>query len=76
MLCAPFRLHLQSSGQAPFRSRAWFPFSWGVRGQQLPLEPALKVLLTFVGINAELWAGHTSYRCLSQTPGIHPDHAW
>ncbi len=57
------RLHLQAGRQAPFRSRAWFPFSWGVRGRQLPVEPALKVALTFIGINAELWAGHTSYRC-------------
>jgi hypothetical protein len=56
------RLYMRSSRQAPYRSRAWFPLEWG-RAGKLPLEPALKVLLTFIGINAELWAGHTSYRC-------------
>ncbi|EIE18466.1 hypothetical protein COCSUDRAFT_60132 [Coccomyxa subellipsoidea C-169] len=68
-LFSTFRLHLQAGRQAPFRSRAWFPFSWGVRGRQLPVEPALKVALTFIGINAELWAGHTSYRNLYTAEG-------
>ena len=28
------------------------------------MEPILIVLLTSVGINAELWAGHLSWRCV------------
>ncbi|BDA48314.1 Transmembrane protein 45B [Coccomyxa sp. Obi] len=68
-LFSTFRLQLQATRQAPFRSCAWFPFSWGVRGKQLPLEPILKVLLPFLGINAELWAGHTSYRNLYAADG-------
>ena len=50
--------------QAAFRSQAWYPLVWGRRA--LPVEPVLKVALTLLGIVAELWAGHTSYRC---TPG-------
>lgn len=41
----------------------WYPLTW--RGKALPLEPLLMVLLTFVGINAELWAGHKSYMYLN-----------
>ena len=43
----------------------WYPLTW--RWKALPLEPLLMVLLTFVGINAELWAGHKSYRYI-ETP--------
>ena len=64
LLCAACaRLQLHTAGQPRargFRSQAWYPLVWG--GRSLPAEPILKVLLTFVGINAELWAGHTSYR--------------
>ena len=38
----------------------WYSLTW--RGRGVPLEPLLMVLLTFMGINAELWAGHKSYR--------------
>lgn len=58
------RLHLHAAvepRQAAFRSQAWYPLVWG--GRSLPVEPFLKVALTFIGMNAELWAGHTSYRC-------------
>ena len=64
-MCAAWpRLQLQAAPQpraGGFRSQAWYPLVWGRRS--LPVEPILKVALTFVGINAELWAGHTSYRC-------------
>ena len=42
--------------------RPWYPLTW--RGRGLPVEPILMVLLTSVGINAELWAGHVSWRCV------------
>ena len=43
--------------------RPWYPLTW--KGRGLPVEPILMVLLTSVGINAELWAGHVSWRCVS-----------
>ena len=33
---------------------------WAPR--RVPLEPLFKVLLTFIGINGELWFGHESWR--------------
>ena len=49
-------------GQVPEFGRKvpWYLLTW--RGKAVPLEPLLMVLLTFVGINAELWAGHKSFR--------------
>lgn len=47
----------------PYVARAWFP--WPTKPQwlsSLPLEPWCKVLLPFIGINGELWAGHESWR--------------
>ena len=54
-----FRAYMASSGKAPYSARAWYDFPWGKR---LPLEPILKVVLTFIGINGELWFGHESWR--------------
>ena len=42
--------------------RPWYSLTW--KGRGLPVEPILMVLLTSVGINAELWAGHVSWRCV------------
>ena len=42
--------------------RPWYLLTW--KGRGLPVEPILMVLLTSVGINAELWAGHVSWRCV------------
>ncbi len=47
----------------PYVARSWFP--WPGKPQWLasvPLEPWCKVVLPFIGINGELWAGHESWR--------------
>ena len=56
------RLQLKASAKAGYASRSWFEFPWALRN--VPLEPFLKVVLPFIGGNMEIWAGHTSYRCL------------
>eukprot|EP00884_Botryococcus_braunii_P016911 jgi/Botrbrau1/3903/Bobra.0183s0124.1 len=66
-LFSVFKLQLEASTKAPFRSRAWYRAPWGSR--TAALEPFLKVALPFVGINAELWAGHVSYRRLYAQDG-------
>ena len=58
-LLSVFRLHFKSSEKKPFKSRAWYPFLWP---KSVPLEPLLKVVFPFIGINGELWAGHDHYR--------------
>ena len=58
-LVSVLRLYLASSTKAPYASRCWYEFPWGKRA---PLEPILKVVLTFIGINGELWFGHESWR--------------
>ena len=58
-LVSVYRAHLQSTDKKPYKSRAWYPFPWP---KQLPLEPLLKVVFPFIGINGELWAGHDHYR--------------
>ena len=55
-----FRTYMLSSGRSPYSARCWFEFPWAKR---IPLEPMLKVALTFIGINGELWFGHESWRC-------------
>ncbi len=55
-----FRTYMLSSGRSPYSARCWFEFPWAKR---IPLEPILKVALTFIGINGELWFGHESWRC-------------
>lgn len=59
--CCGCRLQLKTSTKAGYLSRSWFEFPWLLRN--VPLEPWLKLALPFVGANAEIWAGHTSYRC-------------
>jgi len=54
------RQSLQKQFQESRRKVPWYPLLW--RGKAVPIEPLLMVLLTFMGINAELWAGHISYR--------------
>lgn len=54
------RLYFKSTGKKVYKGKAWYEFP--LAGNKLPLEPILKVLFTFIGINAELWAGHVSYR--------------
>ncbi|CAK0738288.1 hypothetical protein CVIRNUC_001021 [Coccomyxa viridis] len=49
------------------RMRPWYSLTW--KGRGLPVEPILMVLLTSVGINAELWAGHVSWRWLYAEDG-------
>ena len=61
--CVPVTLcrqSLQKQVQESRRKIPWYPLTW--RGKAVPIEPLLMVLLTFAGINAELWAGHISYR--------------
>ena len=60
------RLQLKASSKVPFTSRSWFEFPWALKN--VPIEPVLKVLLPFVGINGELWAGHVSYRLAVSMP--------
>ena len=59
-LIGVFRLYLKSSVKAPYSARTWYDFPFSSR---VPIEPLLKVLLTFIGINGELWFGHESWRC-------------
>ena len=54
------RLYFNASGKQPYRTRSWYDFPWAAR--RVPVEPMLKFVLPFIGINAELWAGHVSYR--------------
>lgn len=54
------RLALHASPRAPYVGRAWYDMPWAPR--RVPLEPLFKVLLTFIGINGELWFGHESWR--------------
>ena len=61
-LLGVFRLHMRSSSREPYVARAWYDFPWCCC-TKVPLEPLLKVLLTFIGINGELWFGHESWRC-------------
>ncbi len=58
-LISVFRLHLKSTEKKHFKSRAWYPFIWP---KSIPLEPLLKIVFPFIGINGELWAGHDHYR--------------
>lgn len=58
-LIGVFRAYMASSGKSPYIARGWYEFPWGTR---IPLEPILKVVLTFIGINGELWFGHESWR--------------
>ncbi|KAK9917098.1 hypothetical protein WJX75_000858 [Coccomyxa subellipsoidea] len=60
-LIGVFRLYLKSSVKAPYSARTWYDFPFSSR---VPIEPLLKVLLTFIGINGELWFGHESWRTL------------
>ncbi|CAL5223553.1 g6086 [Coccomyxa viridis] len=61
-----FRAYMASSGKAPYSARAWYDFPWA---KSIPLEPILKVVLTFIGINGELWFGHESWRTLHGADG-------
>ena len=54
-----FRTYMLSSGRSPYSAQGWFEFPWA---KHIPLEPVLKVALTFIGINGELWFGHESWR--------------
>ena len=54
---------MQATAKTPFTSRAWHEFPWA---RALMLEPWLKITLTFIGINGELWAGQPHFRCSSQ----------
>ncbi len=58
-LIGVFRLYMKSSVKAPYKARTWYDFPFSTR---VPIEPLLKMLLTFVGINGELWFGHESWR--------------
>lgn len=60
-----FRAYMASSGKAPYSARAWYDFPWA---KSIPLEPILKVVLTFIGINGELWFGHESWRFVLLMP--------
>ena len=66
-LVSVYRVHLQSTDKKPYKTRAWYPFPWP---KQLPLEPLLKVVFPFIGINGELWAGHDHYRSAACTPSV------
>jgi len=48
------RAHLLSTPQRPYKSRAWFELPLLT---SVPLEPIVKVLGCFIGINGELWFG-------------------
>ena len=61
-LLGVFNLYMRSSSRAPYSARAWYEFPWCSCSCNVPLEPLLKVALTFVGINGELWFGHESWR--------------
>lgn len=64
-LVGVFRLYMNSSVRAPYQARTWYEFPSNCC--KVPLEPLLKVLLTFVGINGELWFGHESWRYVLAT---------
>ncbi|KAL3147330.1 hypothetical protein ABBQ32_002814 [Trebouxia sp. C0010 RCD-2024] len=70
-LLSVFRLHFRSSEKKPFKSRAWYPFLWP---KSVPIEPLLKVVFPFIGINGELWAGHDHYRHLYEPDGHFTEH--
>ncbi|DBB05337.1 hypothetical protein WJX82_005298 [Trebouxia sp. C0006] len=70
-LISVFRLHLKSSEKKPFKSRAWYPFLWP---KSVPIEPLLKIVFPFIGINGELWAGHDHYRHLYESDGRFTEH--
>ncbi len=53
---------MQATAKTPFSSRAWHEFPWA---RARMLEPWLKISLTFIGINGELWAGQPHFRCSS-----------
>ena len=55
-----YRLYFKSGAKKAYLSRSWYDFPIGT--SRYPAEPILKMLLPFIGINAELWAGHVSYR--------------
>jgi hypothetical protein len=55
-----FRLYFKASAKRPYKSRSWYEFP-GTCGRW-PVEPVVKMLLPFIGMNLELWAGHVSYR--------------
>lgn len=54
------RAHAASTPRSPYRARAWHPLPGRASG--LPLEPILKLLACFIGVNGELWYGHESWR--------------
>ena len=51
---------MQATAKTPFTSRAWHEFPWA---RARMLEPWLKIIFTFIGINGELWAGQPHFRC-------------
>lgn len=60
-----------AGGRRQYTSRTWY--SWPGKPQWLarvPLEPIAKILLPFIGINGELWAGHESWRSMYADTGI------
>jgi hypothetical protein len=70
-LISVFRLYLKSNGKTAFQSKAWYEFKYCTR---VPLEPLLKIFLPFIGINGELWAGHSHYRHLYDPDGHFTEH--
>ncbi|KAK9857593.1 hypothetical protein WJX84_006077, partial [Apatococcus fuscideae] len=71
-LFSSYRLYLRSSTKVPYHSRTWYEWPWWPHG--VPLEPFAKVLLPFIGINGELWAGHDHYRHLYEPDGKFTEH--
>ena len=56
------RTYAASSSRAPYRARAWHAVPGAGRLRAFPLEPVLKLVACFIGINGELWFGHESWR--------------
>ena len=72
-------LCMQATAKSPFTSRAWHEFPWA---RARLLEPWLKIIFTFIGINGELWAGQPHFRCGSTDhstllrSGVHDVQGW
>jgi hypothetical protein len=59
-----------AAARRAFAPRAWYPLFFGpARLRAFPLEPALLLALPLVGIAAELWLGHESWRTLVAPDG-------
>lgn len=70
-LVATFHFYIQAAAaRRGFASRAWYPVFFGPGWlRRVPLEPLIKIILPFIGINGELWLGHESWRTLNAPDG-------